>query len=168
MRQGREERAGPASVETQETRTLLEDPFSAPHSSSARAAFAPTPPDRSHESEPGVLRPRTLSRPNSGAHTERPQPSSFLLPRDPFQEGALSLRAMFLFPPSLWLRLPGSFNKRLSSYSRGSSLGAGVAERDRLRRRGTFTHRRAGAINWLQGLVASRLHLQLQSLSLLL
>lgn len=71
-------------MDTRAARTLLVAPSSASLPGGAEAAFAPAPPGSSHESEPGVPRPWTLSWPHSGPEPERPLRISFLLSGAPF------------------------------------------------------------------------------------
>nr|CAI9709920.1 unnamed protein product [Rangifer tarandus platyrhynchus] len=87
-------------------RTLLAAPSSA---SSSRGPDLPGSPASGSPASPD---PGCCPGPIPGQSRRDPgQAPSFLL-GDPFAEGALSLRAMFLLTRSGCLRLPGSFNKR--------------------------------------------------------
>lgn len=126
---GWEERTGPASADTGRPR---------PSSSSSSLLCFSLPPrgDRACP-RPAWQLPRVGAPPDPFRCQRRrdPDPSSCLISGNPFPECALSLRAIFLLPPSWWLRFP-------AHPSRGAQMSRGVMAGDRLWRRGTFTHQR--------------------------
>lgn len=97
---------GPGGSGDLAARTLLAAPSSA---SSSRGPDLPGSPASWSPASPD---PGCCPGPIPGQSRRDPGPAPSFLLGDPFPEGALSLRAMFLLTRSGWLRLPGSFNKR--------------------------------------------------------
>lgn len=117
------DRTSPASVETRGARTQLAAPSFASISRRAGAAFVPALPGSPASWSPASPYPACCPGHIPGQSRRDPDSLPSFLQETPSRRARLSLRAMFLLPPSRWLWLPGSFNQRQSFPCAGVQLG---------------------------------------------